>query len=294
MNAKAIVRLCRPKQWVKNLFVLLPAFFSGTIFNIDVMWPTLVALAAFCLASSAVYCLNDLVDAPADRLHPEKCRRPVAAGEVGRATALALAVGLAAAAVALPALLPVPFFVPTLAVVGAYLLLNTAYCLRLKRIALVDVIVIATGFVLRVFAGGTAAGIFISHWIILMTFLLALFLALSKRRDDIVIFNRTGVKMRQNISRYNLDFINQASTLVSTAMLVCYIMYSVSPEVVERMGSDMVYITSLFVVSGLLRYTQLSVVDSGTGSPTHVLLHDRFIQACVLGWVLSFAAIIYF
>jgi len=293
MTIRTIVRLCRPKQWIKNLFVLLPAFFSGMLFNIDVMWQTAVAFLSFCLASSAVYCLNDLVDAQTDRLHPEKCRRPVAAGEVGRTTCLALAATLATAALALPALLPTGFFIPTAATVLLYLLLNVAYCLKFKRIALVDVITIAIGFVLRVFAGGSSTGIFISHWIILMTFLLALFLALSKRRDDIVIFNRTGVKMRQSISRYNLEFINQASTLVSTAMLVCYIMYSVSPEVVARMGSDMVYVTSLFVVCGLLRYTQLSVVDSGTGSPTQVLLHDRFLQICVLGWVLSFAAIIY-
>lgn len=127
-----------------------------------------------------------------------------------------------------------------------------------------------------------------------MTFLLALFLSLSKRRDDILLYNRTGKKMRHNIDRYNLDFMSQATTLVATVMLVSYIMYTVSPEVVARFSSNLVYITSLFVLIGLLRYIQLAVVFTSSGSPTRILIHDRFVQASLLGWVVTFALIIYF
>lgn len=155
-------------------------------------------------------------------------------------------------------------------------------------------VVISTGFVLRVGIGGTSTGILLSPWIIIMTFLLALFLALSKRRDDILIFQTTGKRMRQNIDNYNINFMNQAITMVGTVMLVSYIIYTVSPDVIERFRSDLVYTTSIFVLLGLLRYMQLAIVFSKTGSPTKVLLHDRFIQFCVIGWILLFAIIIYF
>lgn len=191
------------------------------------------------------------------------------------------------------------FFLPgnhafwSLAILAAYVVLNIAYCIKLKQIALVDVFIVSFGFVLRVAIGGVASGIYISHWIVLMTFLLALFLSLSKRRDDVVIYNETGVKPRINITRYNIDFLNQATTLVATTMLICYIMYTVSPEVERQFDSNMIYATSIFVLAGLLRYAQITVVDKNSGSPTHVLMHDSFIYCCVGGWILSFVVIIY-
>lgn len=294
MRLSAVIQLCRPKQWVKNLFVLLPLFFSGNLCNGPLLLDSVVATVAFCLVASAIYCLNDYRDAEADRLHPVKCRRPVASGEVGKGLCLFLMIALAASSVGILALLPHESFYRSAAIIGAYFVLNVAYCLKLKRIALVDVMIVSTGFVLRVAIGGTATGIPVSHWIILMTFLLALFLALSKRRDDILIFNQTGKKMRSNIESYNLDFINQATTMVATVTLICYVMYTVSPEVEARFGTNLVYITSLFVLAGLLRYLQLATVFAKTGSPTRVLLNDRFIQWCIAGWILTFAVIIYF
>ncbi len=293
MLLSSVVKLCRPKQWVKNLFVMLPLFFSGNVLDLRLLAFSFIAVASFCLVSSAIYCLNDCIDADSDRLHPVKRRRPVASGEVGKTTCVFMVIVLFAASVGLLGILPrVQFWISAI-IIAVYFMLNIAYCLKLKRIALVDVIVVSVGFVLRVALGGTSTGIAISHWIILMTFLLALFLAFSKRRDDIVIFNHTGKKMRHNIDRYNLDFINQATTMVATVTLVCYIMYTVSPEVVERFGTNMVYTTSVFVLAGLLRYLQLAVVFVDTGSPTRVLLHDRFIQACTVGWVAVFVLIIY-
>lgn len=294
MNLRTLAGVCRPGQWVKNLFVMLPLFFSGNLLDMRMGVEALVALAAFCLASSAVYCLNDCMDADADRQHPVKCRRPVASGEISKGSCMLLTALLTVGAIALLFLLPYEAAILSTCVVGGYLLLNFAYCLRLKRIAIIDVAIIATGFVLRVVAGGTSTGIFISHWIIIMTFLLALFLSLSKRRDDTLIYIKTGKKMRQNIESYNLDFLNQATTLVATVTLVSYIMYTVSPEVVARFNTGLIYVTSVFVLMGLLRYFQLTVVYAASGSPTKIFLHDRFIQGCIAGWIITFALIIYF
>lgn len=289
----SIIQLCRPKEWVKNLFVLLPLFFSGNLFNFPLLAESLVALGSFCLASSAIYCLNDLMDVESDRRHPAKRLRPLASGKVSSQACIVTMAVLGISAVAVLLTLPPVRAAMTTIVVAAYLLLNSAYCLRLKRIALIDVACVAFGFVLRVVAGGAATGVYVSHWIIIMTFLLALFLSLCKRRDDIVIYNTTGEIMRDNITRYNLEFINQATTLVSTVMLVSYVMYTVSADVTARFNSGYVYVTSVFVLLGLLRYIQLTVVDERSGSPTRVFLNDRFIQACVAGWFLTFAAIIY-
>lgn len=289
----SIIQLCRPKEWVKNLFVLLPLFFSGNLFNFPLLAESLVALGSFCLASSAIYCLNDLMDVESDRRHPAKRLRPLASGKVSSQACIVTMAVLGISAVAVLLTLPPVRAAMTTIVVAAYLLLNSAYSLRLKRIALIDVVCVALGFVLRVVAGGAATGVYVSHWIIIMTFLLALFLSLCKRRDDIVIYNTTGEIMRHNITRYNLEFINQATTLVSTVMLVSYVMYTVSADVTARFGSGYVYVTSVFVLLGLLRYIQLTVVDERSGSPTRVFLNDRFIQACVAGWFLTFAAIIY-
>jgi 4-hydroxybenzoate polyprenyltransferase len=157
----------------------------------------------------------------------------------------------------------------------------------------VDVFIIALGFVLRILMGGVATGIYISHWIILMTFLLALFLAFAKRRDDVAMFEASGVKARKNIDRYNLDFMNQAISVVASITMVCYIMYTVSEDVVMRLGSRYVYVTSVFVLAGIIRYLQVAIVDVKSGSPTKVLMKDRFVQASVLGWLLTFALILY-
>lgn len=288
-----IIQLCRPQQWVKNLFVIMPLFFSGNIFILDMLGESFVAMFSFCLASSSIYCLNDLKDVEADRLHPIKRYRPVASGQVSIRTCVALMIILLILSELNLLLLDGGKRVLSLITLNVYILMNLAYCVRLKRIALLDVMVISLGFVLRVTIGGTATGIYISHWIIMMTFLLALFLSLAKRRDDIIIYNNTGEMMRKNINRYNLEFISQSTTLVSTIMLVCYIMYTVSPDVVARFGSNLIYITSVFVLLGLLRYIQLTVVDDRTGSPTRVLFHDHFVQLCIIGWITTFALIIY-
>ena len=291
---KNIVLLLRPQQWVKNGFVFLPLFFNGQLFDADALLSTFMAFVAFCFAAAGIYCMNDIVDAEADRRHPKKCSRPIASG------AISTALGWALAAICLATSFVSAFFVGdswtnVAIVIGIYFVMNIAYCLRLKQIAIVDVFIISIGFVLRIFVGGYATGIFISHWIVLMTFLLALFLALAKRRDDVAIYEQTGVLPRKNVAAYNLDFMNQAIGIVAAITMVCYIMYTVSPDVVARFegGGKYLYLTSIFVLAGIIRYLQITIVNLSSGSPTKVLIHNRFLQICLACWIVSFLIIIY-
>ena len=289
---KKTLLLIRPQQWIKNGFVLIPMFFGGRLLNADDAIASVVTFFAFSFAASAIYCFNDIVDVDADRRHPVKCHRPIASGAVSVPTAYALMAVLAL----LSALLL--FFLPqrageTAGIVAFYLLLNMAYCIWLKRHAIIDVCTVAFGFVLRILAGGMACDVAVSNWLVLMTFLLALFLSFAKRRDDVLRMNETGEPPRRNTIRYNITFVNQAITVTGTVTLVCYIMYTVSPEVVSRFHAPHLYLTSIFVLVGLLRYMQLTVVDEVSGDPTKILLRDRFTQAIVVAWIMAFLLIIY-
>jgi 4-hydroxybenzoate polyprenyltransferase len=172
--------------------------------------------------------------------------------------------------------------------------MNILYTIKLKVIPIIDVSIIAVGFVLRVIIGGVCTGLPLSHWIILLTFLLSLFLAFAKRRDDAAIFQNTGVKARKNIGEYTIPFIDLALSITATVTIVCYIMYTVSEEVINKFGSHYVYISAVFVIIGLLRYLWIAIVESKSGSPTRILLKDRFIQSCMLAWFCTFLIIIYF
>jgi 4-hydroxybenzoate polyprenyltransferase len=178
-------------------------------------------------------------------------------------------------------------------IIGAYWLLNIAYCIRLKQYAILDVSIIAVGFVMRVLCGGVTTDIWISHWLVMMTFLVALFLAFTKRNDDYRIYEQTGTKPRVSITGYNKTFINEATAIIASVTLVCYIMYTMSPEVIERMGTRYVYLTSGWVLAGMLRYLQNMIVFGLSGSPTKSLVKDHFIQFCLAGWLISFFVIIY-
>lgn len=292
---REIIRLLRPHQWLKNAFVFMPLFFDRHATEWNYVWPCIVAFAAFCLTASGVYCLNDVCDAEADRRHPSKRMRPVASGAVSKRMAYGVMAVLWVAAFALTGLC---FCGSSVALelsstLLLYLLMNVAYCLRLKRVAILDVFVIAVGFVLRIAVGGIATGIWLSHWIVITTFLLALFLALAKRRDDMTLYEDSGIRARQNIERYNRDFLASAIAILGSVTIMCYILYTLSNEVLERTGSKSLYATSAFVLAGILRYLQLIFVDGKSGSPTQILLHDNFIQTCIAGWIAMFVIILY-
>lgn len=286
------ISLIRPWQWVKNLFILLPAFFSGKILTganpVELIW----AIFAFCFLSSSIYCINDIVDAGADSVHPSKCRRPVASGAVSRSTAALTAFILLAASAMIVAWRFGTLSALTL-VMAAYFGMNVLYCLWLKHHAIVDVFCIALGFVLRVVVGGIVCDIWLSPWIVCMTFLLALFLSMAKRRDDVLLMVNEGRMARSAITEYNLSFLDLALGIVGAVTMVCYIIYSVQPDVEERLGSRYVYVSSIFVLAGIFRYLQITLVDERSASPTKILLTDRFIQACVILWIAFFAVILY-
>ena len=244
------------------------------------------------MIASSVYCFNDIIDVEADRRHPVKCSRPIASGAISLKQAYGLmALMLALSMVAL--LFLQQHYWKVLLIILGYYVLNLAYCAELKQHAIVDVCVIAFGFVLRLLAGGFATGIVLSRWIVLMTFLITLFMSFGKRRDDVIRMNDTGEAPRKNTIRYNLVFIDQAITITASVTLVCYIMYTVSPEVISQLHTPYLYLTTVFVLLGLLRYIQLTVVDKRSGDPTKMMLRDRFIQIDVLLWALSFLIMIY-
>lgn len=290
---KNIVILLRPQQWLKNGFIFIPLFFDHKLTDWYCLCSAILAFFAYSFAASAIYCLNDLIDVEADRKHPKKCKRPIAAGVISKVQALLLVALCLGVAFAIASLLEGNAQWKVIGILGVYIVMNIAYCLKLKQMAIVDVFIISVGFVLRIFVGGFATGVVLSQWIVLMTFLLALFLAFAKRRDDVVIYEDTGVLARKNVNRYNLPFMNQVIGVVSSITMVCYIMYTVDPEVIARMGSRYVYLTSVFVLAGIIRYLQLTIVDVKSGSPTKVLMKDRFVQCSIIGWIITFVLIIY-
>jgi 4-hydroxybenzoate polyprenyltransferase len=293
MKIKSVLQLLRLHQWSKNAFIFLPLFFHGQFGNKEKLYPCILAFIAFSLAASSIYCFNDLYDVEQDRIHPRKRKRPIASGLISKKTAYTiLGVCLLISMLLLMGLDGATRY-PALGLIAFYYVMNIAYCISLKYLPIVDVTTISVGFVLRVWVGGVVAGIVLSEWIVLMTFLLALFLAFAKRRDDIVIYQATGVEVRKNTNSYTLEFINQIMTVVSTITIVAYIMYTLSPDVVRRFDNRPVYFTTVFVLIAIIRYLQLTIVHSRSGSPTKILLHDRFIQACILGWIGLFLFIIY-
>ena len=277
---------------MKNIFVILPVFFGGAILNTTQAISAALTFMSFSLAASAIYCLNDIIDVDADRAHNVKRHRPIASGAITILQAYGMMAISLLASIVLMLLLP-EGQANTITVIITYFLLNVAYCLKLKEYAIIDVCIVASGFVLRILAGGFATGVQLSKWIVLMTFLLTLFLAFAKRRDDVLKMNETGRAPRKNTSRYNLTFINQAITITGTVMLVCYIMYTVSPEIIAQFGTDKLYLTSILVILALLRYLQIAVVDEKSGDPVKVVLSDRATQFILMAWVLSFLVLIY-
>lgn len=289
-----LFKLIRPHQWLKNVFVMIPMFFGGSLLDPSDIRASVITFFAFSFIASSVYCFNDIIDVDADRRHPVKCKRPIASGAISVKSAWALMALMFLLSVGMVCLLDTYTHVIQVGlVILVYYLLNILYCSKLKQYAIVDVCIIAFGFVLRVLAGGFATDIVLSNWLVLMTFLLTLFLSFAKRRDDVLRMNETGEPPRKNTIRYNLTFINQAITITASVTLVCYIMYTVSPEVVNRFHSDLLYLTSVFVLLGLLRYIQITVVDKKSGDPTKMMLRDRFTQCVVLVWALTFLVLIY-
>lgn len=286
---KSIIMLLRVAHWAKNLFLFVPLFFAGELFNLNKLWTTAIGFIAFCLAASSIYILNDYKDLEKDRLHPVKRHRSLASGEVSVPVAFLLMSVCLIAGLLTGWFCGVKFFTVLL----GYVVLNVFYSFGLKNISIVDILIIATGFVLRIKGGGILSQVSISQWLMIMVFLLSLFLALAKRRDDIMVKLETHLNTREVTSGYNLEFLNTSIAVVSAIMIMAYLMYTLSPDTIKHMGTYRLYYTAVFVFAGFMRYLQLIYIKKETRSPTRILYKDRFIQICMVLWVLSFYFIMY-
>jgi len=284
-----LIKLMRPHQYIKNLFIFLPLFFALQITDLDLLGNVFISFISFSLVASAIYTLNDYHDIEEDRQHPTKKNRPLASGDISKSQAIVIMAALGIAGFGLMATLSMK----AVGIMVAYVMMNIAYSLYLKHVAILDVVIIAIGFVLRLFIGSAVTSIPLSMWIVVMTFLLALFMALAKRRDDVLIYLDTGKKMRKVIDGYNLQFLDTAMAIMASVVIVSYTIYTTSPEVVTRVHNEHLYLTSLFVILGIMRYLQVIFVFKDSGSPTKIVLKDRFIQLTLLGWVLTFIWILY-
>jgi 4-hydroxybenzoate polyprenyltransferase len=283
-----VFALLRIHQWIKNCFVLTPLFFSRHFFDIGYHVRILPAFAAFCLISSAVYVLNDLMDREADAHHPEKRQRPLAAGRVSVRAAISLIAVLAAAGLS-AIFWTTPLF---MAILLLYIVINVIYCFVSKHYPLADIFSIASGFVLRVLAGGAQMDIHLSPWILICTGLLALFLAVCKRRDDLILLGR-GNGHRKSVAGYSVALLDGFIFVLVAAIIVSYSSYSLNHEVQARLGSERIYLTIPYIVFGCFRYMQICMVYNKTGSPTKVLLSDKWLLLNAILWTTTFGILLY-
>lgn len=287
---KYIIKLLRVKQWVKNLFLLIPAFFAGTLFDVEHAKVLLLGVVCFSFVASSVYIINDYRDRHHDRIHPKKKYRPIASGKVSPKFAISFFAFLVISGLTLAFFIDHIFFFLLL----FYLTLNIGYSFGLKNVPILDLFIVASGFLIRVHSGGVLSNVPVSHWLSIMILLLALFIIIAKRRDDLVLQDQIGLDLRRVSKSYNLEFINSCMTLLSAIILVAYIMYTVSPEVTDRFNSQYLYTTTIFVMAGIMRYLQITFVEKKSGSPTEIFLKDKFILLTVVGWIISFYFLIYF
>lgn len=287
MRLPPLLRLMRPHQWVKNAFVAAPLFFTPSAVSMVNVGLTLAGIVSFCLISSAVYILNDIMDREADRAHPTKRGRPLACGAVPLRAAIGLLVLALAAGLSLAAWLSPTF--TALALV--YFCVNVAYSSVLKHISIVDVLTITLGFVLRVLAGAALIEAEPSVWILMCTGLVAHFLALAKRRDDLA--KSLDAQHRAALAGYTKPFLDVAISVTLGALLIAYIMYTTDVEVAARLETDYLHATVPFVMAGILRYLQITLVEERSGAPTAMVLTDRFMITCMGLWLATFALLIY-
>ena len=286
--ALAWLRLLRPAQWVKNAFVLAPLLFSGKALDGVSIMRSLAAFGLFCLIASAVYALNDVIDRHADRSHPAKRLRPVAAGEITPAQALTMS-GVLGAASMLGAWLMSPAL---LALIVGYVGLNLLYTFRLKRVVIIDVFCIATFFVLRLLAGTTAIAVEPSVWLLLCGSLLALYLGFAKRRNELLLLGNERTTHRTVLAEYSAEFLDQASIVLLSTTIISYVMYTLNSATARQVGTEELTYSTAFVLYGVFRYQYLAHHRVG-GDPTETLLTDRPLLIDVLLWFAYCAYVTY-
>jgi decaprenyl-phosphate phosphoribosyltransferase len=284
---KKYIQLMRPHQYLKNLFIFSPLFFALKFNYVILFKKTIFVFIIFSVVASAIYILNDIKDINEDKLHPEKKNRPIANGDIPISYAITFMLMLILIGLTGAFLISSDLFL----VILIYIILNIGYSFGLKHISIIDIFIISVGFILRIFAGAVTINVPVTMWIILITFLLSLFLALAKRREDI-IFAEEGKKTRKNIDGYNLVFVNSGMIIMAGIVIVCYIFYTISNEIQNKFHTNYLYLTVLFVILGIFRYMQLTFVENNSGNPSKILLQDKFLQITIVAWLITFMIIV--
>lgn len=282
----AILRLLRVHHWTKNLLLFAPIFFAGGVLN-EFVIKLFLGLIAFCFASSTVYIINDFMDLDLDRLHANRKNRPLASGLISVKTSFILVTVLVLSCGAILYFLPLTFSY----IIFTYIFINILYSIWLKHIAILDVTIIASGFLLRLSGGGLLAEVELSKWIILLTFFAALLIAVAKRRNELLMPN--AAEIRPSLKGYSLKYTDAIIALLSGVCLVFYIMYTIDPEVTNRLNSQYVYFTVIFVLLGFLRYLQQVFIHNDAGSPVHLLAKDHWLKLLIFLWLSSFYYLLY-
>lgn len=288
MSAEAVIQTMRPQQWVKNVFVLAPLIFAHQLVDLWALLMAASAFAVFCAASSSVYMINDVVDREFDRLHPTKRDRPVASGALPVPRAIVVALLLAAASVGGAWAVGVSF----LAVVATYLLMNLAYSIQLKNVVILDVIVVAAGFLLRTWGGALAIRVEMSRWLVLCTGLIALFMGFVKRRQEIAALG-ANAEQRPILREYSLPFLDQLIGIVTASTVLAYSLYAMSDEVAEKLGTHWMGLTIPFVLFGIFRYLYLVHRRGQGANPTTLVLSDGPLILNVLAWGITVLLVLY-
>jgi decaprenyl-phosphate phosphoribosyltransferase len=288
---KYYVQLLRPKDWAKNLFLFIPSFFAGHFFVLHKLELLSVGFLAFSCFASSIYIINDYRDIENDRKHPKKSKRPMASGKVPPSHGIIISFVLVLIGSGLAYLVNTDLWL--LFILGVYYIMNIGYSFGLKNIAVLDMIIVAMGFILRIKAGAIIVNEETTDWLIIMTFLLALFMAIAKRRDDILLQESSGMSMRKSLSGYNLSFLDTMLGLFSAIVIVAYLNYTQDDDSIRRLGTYRLYYTTIFVIAGVMRYLQVVFVKKDSGSPTEILFKDHFIQITILLWVACFFTILY-
>ena len=277
----------RYRHWIKNIFVFAPAFFGQQLYAALHTYLFYLGFVAFCLAASLVYLVNDYVDKEADMANPRTRNRPYASGRIDRNEMAFLALVLSILISVL--LLSVPFFLPIL----IYIVLNFAYTFFLKKILIVNMIIVSTGFLLRLWVGSIACGVPLSLWLLFMTFLLAMFLIMGKKKSDLHRLEVKEVPTLEKFPIFNYRNLNFLMLMMMGLLEIAYILYCFSPEVTNRFGSQHLYFTAFFVVLGLGRYWQKTKEINIESTPVDIVLNDKWLQLFFIAWILSFYIIIY-
>jgi 4-hydroxybenzoate polyprenyltransferase len=285
-----ILKSLRPGQWTKNLFVFAALVFARKMFNLPFLLRTLGAFAVFCVLSGSLYIVNDVLDFKEDRVHPKKSRRPIASGRIGRSRALAVAVFLGAASLFSAYLLSPNFFIAC----AGYLILQLAYSMKLKHIVILDAFLVASGFVIRVVAGGLVIDVPLSSWLLICSTLLALFIALSKRRHELVLLEENASNHRPILKEYSAHLLDQMISVVTASTVIAYCLYTVSEDTLRKFGTSNLIYTTPFVLYGIFRYLYLVHQKSKGGSPEELLLQDRPLLIAVFLWIATAISILYF